>query len=81
VPDLVQLNMMKKIQEDLLRKTQGAQRGYKSDREDLSPGEKALLQRLSDEQGKLGTLLKTFVSKFEEQKKAFDKQQRGPKDE
>ena len=39
------------------------------------------IQRLSDEQGKLGTLLKTFVSKFEEQKKAFDKQQRGPKDE
>jgi hypothetical protein len=71
--------MMKKIQEDLLRKTQGAQRGYKSDREDLTPGEKALLQRLSDEQGKLGNLLKTFVSKFEEQKKALEK--RGPKDE
>jgi hypothetical protein len=71
--------MMKKIQEDLLRKTQGAQRGYKSDREDLTPGEKALLQRLSDEQGKLGTLLKTFVSKFEEAKKKYD--QRGPKDE
>ena len=71
--------MMKKIQEDLLRKTQGVQRGYKSDREDLTPGEKAQLQRLSDEQGKLGSLLKTFVSKFEEQKKAFDK--RGPKDE
>ncbi|HVE40502.1 MAG TPA: hypothetical protein VNM14_11470, partial [Planctomycetota bacterium] len=79
VPDLVQLNMMKKLQEDLLRKTQGVQRGYKSDREDLTPGEKTLLQRLSDEQGKLGNLMKTFVSKFEEQKKAYDK--RGPKDE
>jgi hypothetical protein len=71
--------MMKKLQEDLLRKTQGVERSYKSDREDLSPGEKALLQRLSDEQGKLGNLMKTFVSKFEEQKKAYDK--RGPKDE
>ena len=58
---------------------QGAQRGYKADREDLTPGEKALLQRLSDEQGKLGTLLKTFVSKFEEAKKQYDK--KGPKDE
>ncbi len=79
VPDLVQLNMMKKLQEDLLRKTQGVQRGYKSDREDLTPAEKTLLQRLSDEQGKLGNLMKTFVSKFEEQKKQYDK--RGPKDE
>jgi hypothetical protein len=79
VPDLVQLNMMKKLQEALLRKTQGVQRGYKSDREDLSTGEKTQLQRLSDEQGKLSQLMKTFVSKFEEQKKAYDK--KGPRDE
>ncbi len=79
VPDLVQLNMMRKIQEALLRKTQGLQNGYKADREDLSAGEKTQLQRLSDEQGKLSTLMKTFVSKFEEAKKAYDK--KGPKDE
>jgi hypothetical protein len=79
VPDLVQLNMMKKIQETLLRKTQGLQNGYKPDRDDLSAGEKTQLQRLSDEQGKLSQLMKTFVSKFEEAKKAYDK--KGPKDE
>src|SRR5262249_50555566 len=79
VPDLVQLNTMKKIQESLLRKTQGVTRTYKSDREDLSPGEKTQLQRLSDEQGKLSQLMKTFVSKFEEAKKAYDK--KGPRDE
>ena len=45
VPDLVQLNMMKKIQEDLLRKTQGAHRGYKADREDLTLQLGALVER------------------------------------
>ena len=74
--------MMKKLQEALLRKTQGVQRGYKPDREDLSPGEKTQLQRLSDEQGKLSQLMRTFVSKFEEQKKAYDKnEKKGPRDE
>ena len=70
---------LKKLQENLLRKTQGVTRGYKADREDLSAGEKTQLQRLSDEQGKLSQLMKTFVSKFEEQKKAYDK--KGPHDE
>ncbi len=79
VPDLVQLNMMKKLQETILRKTQGVQRGYNTGREDLSPLEKSQLQRLSDEQGKLSQLMKTFVSKFEEAKKAYDK--KGPGNE
>jgi hypothetical protein len=73
VPDLVQLNMMRRIQDELLRKTRGVTKGFQAAREDLSPAEKALLQRLSDEQGKLGGLMKTFLDKFEEAKKEHEK--------
>jgi hypothetical protein len=74
VPDLVQLNMMRKLQEDLLKKTKDVTRAYTVEREDLSSGEKVLLQRLSDEQGKLALLMNRFVEKFDEMKK---KQEQG----
>jgi hypothetical protein len=61
--------MMKKLQEQLLTRTRDVHKGYKADREDLSTAEKTLLQRLSDEQGKLALLMKRFVEKFDEQKK------------
>ena len=61
--------MMKKMQEQLLGRTRDVHKVYKSDREDLSASEKVLLQRLSDEQGKLASLMKRFVEKFDEQKK------------
>jgi len=60
---------LKKLQEQLLTRTRDVHRGYKADREDLSTAEKMLLQRLSDEQGKLGLLMKKFVEKFDEMKK------------
>ena len=66
--------MMKKLQEQLLHRTTDVRKGYRSDREDMSPGEKQLLRRLSDEQDKLGDLMKKFIDKFDEQKKNYDKQ-------
>ena len=57
--------MMMKLQEELLRKTQAVERGVRGDRGDLSEQEKRILRRLSDEQGKLGDLLRRFLEKFE----------------
>jgi hypothetical protein len=64
--------MMKRMQSQILQKTLNVQRAYKSDREDLTPAEKALLKRLSDEQGKLSDLMRKFTDKFDQQKKAQD---------
>jgi hypothetical protein len=73
VPDIVQLNMMKKLQEELLRKTKDVQKNYRANREDLSEGEKMLLRRLADEQGKLSDLMKKFIEKFDKQKQELEK--------
>jgi hypothetical protein len=76
VPDLVQLNMMRKMQEDLLKKTKDVTRAYTVEREDLSAAEKVLLQRLSDDQGKLAGLMTRFVEKFDEMKKKHEQGER-----
>ena len=76
--------MMKKLQEDLLRKTQSLERGYRADREDLTEGEKMLLRRLSDEQGKLGELMKRFIDKFEKMRQQQERppeRRKGPSEE
>ena len=57
------------LQEQLLKKTKGVYEGYDAAREDLSPIEKALLRRLSDEQGRLRGIMAEFVKKFDEAKK------------
>ncbi len=66
VPDIVQLNMMKKLQEDLRRRTELVERSARPDREDLTETEKTVLKRLADEQGKLGDLMKRFIEKFDD---------------
>jgi hypothetical protein len=40
----------------------------------MSPGEKAVLKRLSDEQGRLGTIMKKFIEKFEKAKEDREKE-------
>jgi hypothetical protein len=64
---------MKKLQEQLLSRTKDMHKGYRPDRDDMTPSEKQLLRRLSDEQDKLGDLMKKFIDKFDEQKKKYDK--------
>ena len=69
VPDIVQLNLMKKMQENVLRKTRRFRRQFNEERRDLSPSEKLILKRLSEEEGELSGILKRFIEKFEKQKK------------
>ncbi|MFN3484906.1 MAG: hypothetical protein ACK44W_05420, partial [Planctomycetota bacterium] len=78
VPDLVQLNMMRRIQEELLRKTRDVRRQVRPDREDLTSLERQTLMRLSDEQGKLGDLMRKFIEKFEEEKRRQEGEPPGP---
>jgi hypothetical protein len=73
VPDLVQLNMMKKLQEQLLARTLNVHKAYRADREDMTPAEKQTLKRLSDEQDKLKDLMQKFIDKFDDQKKKYEK--------
>jgi hypothetical protein len=76
VPDLVQLNLIKKMQENLLQKTEQFERRYNRERDDLSLVEKQLLQRLSDKQDQLGDVLKRFISKFEKEKEEYEKDEK-----
>jgi hypothetical protein len=76
VPDTVQLNLMKKMQEDILRKTQKFSRGFNSEGADLTPSEKQILMRLSEEQGELGGIMKRFLEQFEQEKQEREKEER-----
>jgi hypothetical protein len=59
VPDAAELELIRKIQEDLYRRTQKAAAVA-----DLSDAQTALLRRLSDEQGKLAELLKGLIERM-----------------
>ncbi len=79
VQEIVQINMIKRLQEELLRKTREFQKGGVKGADDFSPVEKAILKRLSDEQGKLGDLVRKFADKLERMKKQMEAQ--GPREE
>ena len=66
VPDIVQLNLMKKIQEQILKKTQKYQARHPKQGEDLPEQDRRTLKRLSDEQGELSRILGKFIEKFKE---------------
>jgi ElaB/YqjD/DUF883 family membrane-anchored ribosome-binding protein len=66
---------MKKLQEGVLQRTltfHGRQT-RKEPAADLSAIEKRVLQRLSEEQRKLGEVMDRFIKKFEEEKREFEK--------
>jgi len=67
VPDIVQLNLMKKIQEQILKKTQKYKERHPKEGDDLPEMERQVLKRLSDEQGELGRILGKFLEKFKEE--------------
>jgi hypothetical protein len=64
VPDLVQLHLMRKLQEGILRRTETAGRTFEPD----SPALRACVRRLSDEQDELSRSLARFIRRFEERK-------------
>ncbi|OHB72723.1 MAG: hypothetical protein A2W23_04215 [Planctomycetes bacterium RBG_16_43_13] len=65
VPDIVQLRMLRTMQRDILKRTEGFKQTFGKEGEDLDPLEKQILRRLTSEQGKLGDLMKKFTEKFE----------------
>ena len=67
VPDIIQLNLMKKIQERILKKTQDYRGRHPKEGEDLCEDERRALKRLSDEQGELGRILGKFLDKFKQE--------------
>ena len=67
VPDLVQLELIKKQQEALRLKTQVLGRRLDPGADDVSPAERAFLRRLSDEQGRLHGILGRLIEKFNRQ--------------
>jgi hypothetical protein len=58
VPDVVQLNLMRKLQESILQKT-GALKGREP-----NEAQRKLLNRLSEEQRRLGEAMDRFIRKF-----------------
>ena len=74
VPDIVQVHLMKKMQEQILRKTQSYKARQSKDGEDLTEAEKQILRRLSDEQGELGRIMGKFIEKFDQAKQDQEKE-------
>jgi hypothetical protein len=69
VPDIVQVNLMKKMQQHILKRTQAYKGRMPKDGGDLPEADKAMLKRLSDEQGELYRIMSKFIEKFEKQAK------------
>ncbi|MHC4605309.1 MAG: hypothetical protein ACYTAF_00040 [Planctomycetota bacterium] len=64
---------MKKMQEDILRRTKRFGKKYDAEKDDHSPVEKQILRRLSDEQGELSGIMRRFIAQFEKQKEEAEK--------
>ncbi len=60
VPDLAQLNLMRTLQQQLLRRTEAAASAFAS-----TPVDRARLKRLTDEQDELSRIMGRFIRRFE----------------
>jgi len=76
VPDVVQLNLMRRIQQRILDRTQGFNKQLDKGAQDLSPFEKRMGGRLAEEERKLGDILKQFIEKFQKEAEEYEKEGR-----
>jgi cell division septation protein DedD len=76
VPDVVQLNLMKKLQQIVLDKTLKF-RGRKDWATELSDIDRRFLGRLSEEQRKIAELMDRFIERFSQDRRGMDRKEQG----
>jgi hypothetical protein len=67
VPDPYQIEMIRKLQEHILKKTIYLRRKLNMDAKDISALERRVLENLTDQEEKLADITDKFIKKFERQ--------------